>query len=525
MITSFFSAYLSLNVVIAAAVMALFLIAPWIGKLNASAQLKLHYAILGFVMVSPLLLSIYRPPSLFRPVMKVWNSSPSAVASVTANSRGVLVLSDHVSVSADYLFLFVIGLCLGSLLFGLCYVAYGQWQVRQILRASFLYKRIRFANVLISEECLIPFSYRGLCKAYVVLPSYLLNQPENFKMSVAHELQHHRQGDTAWAYARLLLGAVCFLNPLIYFWNRWIDEVQEFACDEKLVGRQDLVARAYARCLIQVAETAWVQAKVPVGATGMILLSRGQLLNRRIKSMFEAKKIQGRFVWLAPFMLVAAVVTSAAFAAKGMVQDRRITMAQAQSFVQTSARDSEIPLRVNEEVLVWLNYYVGTPAGRLQMKEALRRMEAYRSMIGDKILAYHVPSELIAIPLIESGYQNLPESNKAGVGAGLWMFIASTARHFGLKVDKAQDQRLHEEKETEAAMRYLLGNKLRFDDWELSIIAYNAGEAFVQKEIDRLGTRDAWELLSKGGFRRETREYLPKLNAAILIMKSPSLIE
>jgi hypothetical protein len=198
-------------------------------------------------------------------------------------------------------------------------------------------------------------------------------------------------------------------------------------------------------------------------------------------------------------------------------------MAQAQELLKNTK--SELPVRVNQDVLYWLNYYVGTPEGRLQSKEALRRMDAYRGMIGEKIKTYHVPAELMAIPFIESGYRNLPESHRNGVGAGLWMFIASTARHFGMQVDETIDERLIEEKETEAAMRYLLANKLLFNDWELSIISYNAGERKVQGERGRLGIDDAWELAAKGRFLRETREYLPKFNAAILIINNPSLLE
>jgi hypothetical protein len=525
MMSSFFSLFVSFQVVAAVAVVGLALVLNFSRKLSSSAELRLHYGCLAFVFAAPLSCFLHPAPRLFEPVVKVWNAplKNAGAGVVPVHGRGLLQVNEMVSINADYLFLFALGVCAGSVFLGAAYLLRGQWQVRRLLRRSFVFKRIGRVNVLISDECKIPFSYRGWKFAYAVLPAYLVNEPQSLRLALAHELQHHRQSDTIMVYPRLMLSALGVLNPFIYFWNRWIDEVQEFACDEILVGRQNLQAREYARCLIQVAETAWVQGRVPAGATGMILLSRGQLLNRRIQTMFQEPKFHGRWAWALPLALVGIMIGATAYAAKGLVQDRRVTMAQAQELLKNTK--SELPVRVNQDVLYWLNYYVGTPEGRAQSREALRRMEIYRGMISAKIKAYHVPAELMAIPFTESGYRNLPESHRNGVGAGLWMFIAATARHFGMQVDKTIDERLIEEKETEAAMRYLLANKLLFNDWELSVISYNCGERKVQEERDRLGIDDAWELVEKGRFARETREYLPKLNAAILIINNPALLD
>jgi beta-lactamase regulating signal transducer with metallopeptidase domain len=71
---------------------------------------------------------------------------------------------------------------------------------------------------------------------------------------------------------------VCVLNPAIYFWNRWIYEIQEFACDEALIGRRRVNSQAYARCLVEVAQTAIVQKKrAPVCATGLTFLEPGAI--------------------------------------------------------------------------------------------------------------------------------------------------------------------------------------------------------------------------------------------------------
>lgn len=522
---TFFSWFLSLQLVCGAAVMGLFAVDFAFAKLSAAGRLKLHYGCLCLVFLIPLGSEFFQVSPSFEPIVKVWNAHqayPSASVSPSAD-LGVVNVGKSVSLNAWNLNLFLYGLCFGAVVFAIFNLLRGQVLVHRLLRRAFLYKSAGRVRVVISEDCRIPFSYRTWSYAYAVLPSYLVEDRRNLSLALAHELQHHRQGDTLWVYPRMMLSAIGVLNPFMYLWNRKIDEIQEFACDEALVGRQSFVVRDYARCLIQVAETAWIEESVPAGATGMILLSHGQLLNRRIQRMFQEPKFHGKFAWALPLMLVGALIGATAFAAKGVVHDRRITMSQARELLRNTK--TGLPVRVNEDVLKWLNHYVGTPEGRQTAKEGLRRMEIYREMIGEKIKAYHVPSDLMAIPLIESCYKNLPDPNRHGVGAGIWMFIASTARHFGLRVDEIVDERLNEEKETEAAMRYLLGNKLFFDDWELSIIAYNAGERKVRDEMNRVNTRDAWELVSRGNFSKETRDYLPKLNAAILIMNSPHLVE
>jgi len=99
------------------------------------------------------------------------------------------------------------------------------------------------------------------------------------------------------------------------------------------------------------------------------------------------------------------------------------------------------------------------------------------------------------------------------------MFIKSTARNYGLQVDDQVDERLNVDLLTDAAMRYLQSNYLRFKDWHLSALSYNIGENAVQEAIRRSGSKDAWVLI-RNGYEND-RNYLPKLMAAILIMKNP----
>jgi membrane-bound lytic murein transglycosylase D len=152
------------------------------------------------------------------------------------------------------------------------------------------------------------------------------------------------------------------------------------------------------------------------------------------------------------------------------------------------------------------------------MRSSLVRMEAFQPMIDAKLQQYKLPVELLAVPIVESGYQNMGSSQ----GAGIWMFIKNTARHYGLRVDAQHDDRFNTDLETVAAMRYLGSNYTRFNDWLLALVAYNAGESSVQDGIDQTGSRDAWTLIDAG--YDGDKDYLAQVMAAAIILKNPSLV-
>ena len=103
------------------------------------------------------------------------------------------------------------------------------------------------------------------------------------------------------------------------------------------------------------------------------------------------------------------------------------------------------------------------------------------------------------------------------------MFLAQTARNYGLRVDEQVDERLNAELLTGAAVRYLKGGNLRFNDWLLSVLGYNIGDNKVLAGIEATGSRDAWVLARKG--YENDKDYLAKLMAAILIMRNPDSVE
>jgi membrane-bound lytic murein transglycosylase D len=223
-------------------------------------------------------------------------------------------------------------------------------------------------------------------------------------------------------------------------------------------------------------------------------------------------------------LLTAALAGSAPIAlaqSKKSIPDRYITLAEAKALLPKNA-DSQFPLVINRAVLFQLNRYLGARQGRAHLKKSFAHMEVIRPLLERKIVRYGAPLEILAIPVIESGYRNVPQSPR-GTTAGIWQFIATTARDHGLRVNDRADERLDIELQTDAAVRYLMGLKRRLQSWELAILAYNAGEYKTRAAIKRYKSRDPWTLTRMGVENAEG--YLAKVMAVAFIMRNPDLIE
>jgi soluble lytic murein transglycosylase-like protein len=118
-----------------------------------------------------------------------------------------------------------------------------------------------------------------------------------------------------------------------------------------------------------------------------------------------------------------------------------------------------------------------------------------------------VPRELLVVAEIESGFNPLALSPKGARGP--WQLMPATAQRFGLRVNARTDERVHPERSTRAAARYLRELYAQFGDWLLALAAYNAGEQRVASAIERGGTRDFWELAQQRLLPAETRRYVP----------------
>jgi membrane-bound lytic murein transglycosylase D len=179
----------------------------------------------------------------------------------------------------------------------------------------------------------------------------------------------------------------------------------------------------------------------------------------------------------------------------------------------------------HSRVQYYSDFFLGPARDRFAIW--LTRMPRYEGMVRARFRSYGVPEDLAYLGLIESGYSNTAVSRAKAVG--MWQFMSSTGRRYGLQVDQWVDERRDPFKATDAAAQHLLSLDSLFGSWYLAAAAYNGGTRRIIRgirrlpgEADELSDETFFALSDRRYLRRETRDYVPKLIAAALIAKDPA---
>ncbi|MEN5209510.1 transglycosylase SLT domain-containing protein [Stenotrophomonas terrae] len=137
----------------------------------------------------------------------------------------------------------------------------------------------------------------------------------------------------------------------------------------------------------------------------------------------------------------------------------------------------------------------------------------------DELRAANLPTEFALIPFVESGYR--PGARNASGPAGLWQFIATTARNHRVPMEKGYDGRLSAVDSTRAAVRYLKTLHGMFaGDWQLAVMAYNAGEYRILQSLRRGGMNAQNATASElPGLSPITYAYVEKLHALACVLE------
>jgi len=154
------------------------------------------------------------------------------------------------------------------------------------------------------------------------------------------------------------------------------------------------------------------------------------------------------------------------------------------------------------------------------LNRVIERAKPFLHYILNEAEARGIPTELALLPVVESAFQ--PFAYSHGRAAGIWQFIPSTGKIFGLKQNWWYDGRRDVYASTQAALTYLERlNKQFKGDWLLALAAYNSGSGTVRKAIrkNKRNNRptDYWNLK----LPKETQAYVPKLLALKRIMENP----
>lgn len=218
-------------------------------------------------------------------------------------------------------------------------------------------------------------------------------------------------------------------------------------------------------------------------------------------------KLQNR--WLAVLLLALGSICTA------YAQEKILTIAPT---VPTSVRFADQSVDLNridmyermDRELISFTY------GQTNMLLTIKRANRYKSEIAKILKANGVPEDLVYLAAIESHYDNTAVSSAKA--AGMWQFMPSTAKEYGLEVNDYVDERLDYEKSTAAACKYFKRAYAKYNCWVTVAAAYNAGMGRISKSLDSQDVEHAFDLY----LNKETSRYIFRLLAMKLILEHPS---
>jgi membrane-bound lytic murein transglycosylase D len=191
---------------------------------------------------------------------------------------------------------------------------------------------------------------------------------------------------------------------------------------------------------------------------------------------------------------------------------------RAKAQAEIKSTHSDLPLMMTDQVAGYISYF--SNRGRGTFERAFARSGRYHDMMVSILKQEGVPQDLIYLAQAESGFHPLAVS-RAGA-RGIWQFMGSRARGYGLQRSLWVDDRQDPEKSTRAAARHLKDLYAQFGDWYLAMAAYNSGPGTVQAAVRRTGYADFWELYRRNVLPKETRNYVPIILAVTIMTKNLS---
>lgn len=179
---------------------------------------------------------------------------------------------------------------------------------------------------------------------------------------------------------------------------------------------------------------------------------------------------------------------------------------------------ASIPIPEHKTIRGALAYF--TTDLKPSIQESLIRSAKYKKLIDGALDEARLPKGLAYLPVIESAY--VPTLTSRAGAHGIWQFMPDTAREYGLRVDWWVDERADPERSTRAAVAYLRDLYRQFNDWPLTLAAYNAGPGRIKRALDQNNATTFWALLDAGALPKETRGYVPTFFATLMIASDPA---
>ncbi len=175
-----------------------------------------------------------------------------------------------------------------------------------------------------------------------------------------------------------------------------------------------------------------------------------------------------------------------------------------------------IPVVIDQTVQGHIHFF--NISIRNRFEQWLLRFSRYRPLVENIFAEFDLPSDLVNLSLVESGFN--PYAYSRAKATGPWQFMKGTGQLYGLRIDPYVDERRDPIKSTVAAARYLRDLYDLFGAWPLAMAAYNAGEGKVMRALQRAQAESFSEISRTKLIRRETKQYVPRIMAATIIAKN-----
>jgi membrane-bound lytic murein transglycosylase D len=188
----------------------------------------------------------------------------------------------------------------------------------------------------------------------------------------------------------------------------------------------------------------------------------------------------------------------------------------------TAADDSlagayNIPVVMDQTVESHIRFFNSSIRNRFE--QWLVRLSRYRPLVETIFAEFGLPSDLVNLSLVESGFN--PYAYSRAKATGPWQFMKATGKIYGLRIDHYVDERRDPIKSTVAAARYLRDLYDLFGTWPLAMAAYNAGEGKVMRALRKAQGETFSDISKTKLIRRETKQYVPRIMAATIIVRNP----
>ena len=176
-----------------------------------------------------------------------------------------------------------------------------------------------------------------------------------------------------------------------------------------------------------------------------------------------------------------------------------------------------IPIVMDPSVQSHIHFF--NTSIRSRFEQWLIRLSRYQPLVEKIFSEFNIPSDLVYLSLVESGFN--PYAFSRAKATGPWQFMKGTGKIYGLRIDNYVDERRDPIKSTVAAARYLRDLYDLFGAWPLAMAAYNAGEGKVMRALHKVQGETFSDISKTKLIRTETKQYVPRIMAATVIARNP----